>query len=67
MAKINNSAELLDLIKEVGAKNNNWKVDGVELVVRLAFGARQEDDIKFTTPTGFLKYGSDDNDFDSCD
>ena len=67
MTKINNSSELFELIKEVATKGSNWKVDGVELVVRLAFGARQEDDIKFTTPTGFLKYGSDDNDFDSCD
>ena len=67
MAKINSSIELFDLIKEVAGKSNNWKVDGVELVVRLAFGTKQEDDITFATPTGFLKMNDDSDYDDSCD
>ena len=39
-----------------------FKKAEVELVVRLAFGTRQEEDMNFTTPTRFLKYNCSDDD-----
>ena len=53
MTKINNSAELLNMIKEVAKSTSNWRKCREELVIWLAFGVMQEHDIKLTTPSGF--------------
>ena len=53
MTNINNSAELLSMIKDVAKSSSNWKKCGEELAIRLAFGVMNEHDIKLTTPSGF--------------
>lgn len=42
MTRINNSVELLKYVKQCAADMNNW--DGTSLSVRLAFGARRQND-----------------------
>ena len=59
MIKINNSAELLELIKEVAKNKNNW--NNCELTLRLAFGVRLGDDLK-CSPGDFKSNGDIDPD-----
>ena len=63
MSKLNNSIELLNFIKQVAKRSGNWVVGGHTLSVRLAFGARNEHDVNFTSPSDFHKTngGDDDN------
>ena len=56
MNKINNSVELLNLIKEVAKNGNNWAGEDT-LSLRLAFGAKQKDD-DHCTPNDFKSTGS---------
>ena len=55
MTKLNNSIKFLDFIKEAAKRSGNWVVENHTLAVRLAFGARREDDVKFTSPSDFHK------------
>ena len=63
MTKLNNSVELLGFIKEAAKRSGNWIIEGHTLAVRLAFGARREDDVNFTSPSDFHKSlsGGDDD------
>ena len=58
MIKINNSNELIELIKEVAENQKNWSHNGTHLKIRFGFGARVVHDVISTSddfnPTGDL-------------
>ena len=57
MVKLNNSVELLDFIKEVAKNPKNWKIEGKKLSIRLAFGAKMQNDV-MCTPNDFKSDGN---------
>ena len=60
MTKINNSYELLAMIKNVSRNHNNWE-DEDTMILRLAFGAMQMDD-EVCTHGDFKSHGILDDD-----